>query len=240
LAPLFAELLGRADGCCGGKGGSMHLTDFNVGVLGSFAIVGAHLPISAGAALTAVYRGTDAVSVCFFGDGATNIGAFHETLNVAAVWKLPMIFVCENNLWGEYSPIATTTSTVQLVDRGASYGVWSERVDGNDVEAVETAAEAAVAHARAGNGPAFIEALTYRHKGHSARTDAGRPSDEIAEWMARDPLLNASRRLSELGVSDAAIAAIRDEVDAEVADAAAMAEASPEPPLDQLTEDVYA
>lgn len=240
LAPLFAELLGRDTGCCRGKGGSMHLTDFSVGVLGSFAIVGAHLPISAGAALTAQYRGTDAVSVSFFGDGATNIGAFHETLNVSAVWKLPIVFVCENNLWGEYSPIATTTSTTRLVDRGGSYGMWSARVDGNDVEAVQSVASEAVERARAGEGPGFIEAMTYRQKGHSARADSGRPPEEIAEWLERDPLTLAADRLRELGSSDADLEAVRAEVAEEIARAVAEAEAAPEPALDQLEKDIYA
>jgi len=240
LDALFGELLGRAPGCCAGKGGSMHLTDFGVGVLGSFAVVGAHLPISAGAAFSAKYRGTDDVSACFFGDGATNIGAFHETLNMSAVWKLPVIFVCENNLWGEYSPIETTTSTTQLVERGASYGIWSIQVDGNDVEAVAAGAKEAVNHARSGLGPAFIEAMTYRQKGHSARADAGRPPEEVAEWLLRDPLILAESQLSALGVPDDLIEQERQEIAREVDDALCSAEEWPEPALDQLERDVYA
>jgi TPP-dependent pyruvate/acetoin dehydrogenase alpha subunit len=241
LDRLFGELLGKAGGSCRGKGGSMHLTDFGVGVLGSFAVVGAHLPIAAGAALTARYRGSDAVSACFFGDGATNIGAFHETLNLASVWKLPVVFVCENNLWGEYSPIATTTSTERLVERGASYGIWAERVDGNDVLAVRDLAGAAVAHARSGGGPAFVEALTYRQKGHSARADAGRPPDEIEAWLARDPISLFERVLIDDGHADAEeLTQLHAEVEADVDAALDRAQSWSEPGPQELYEDVLA
>ncbi len=219
----------------------MHLTDFGVGVLGSFAVVGAHLPIAAGAALTARYRGSDAVSVCFFGDGATNIGAFHETLNLAAVWKLPVVFVCENNLWGEYSPIAATTSTERLVERGASYGIWSERVDGNDVLAVRDMADTAVAHARSGEGPAFVEAMTYRQKGHSARADAGRSPDEVAAWLARDPIELFAQALIADGHADAEqLTQLRAEVEADVDAALDRAQSWSEPSPQELYEDVLA
>jgi TPP-dependent pyruvate/acetoin dehydrogenase alpha subunit len=240
LDRLFGELLGREGGCCRGKGGSMHLTDFNVGVLGSFAVVGAHLPVSAGAALTAKYRGKDSVSACFFGDGATNIGTFHETLNMAAVWKLPVVFVCENNLWGEYSPIASTTSTTRLVERGASYGIWSRRVDGNDVDAVREVAQEAIGVARSGEGPVFIEAMTYRQKGHSARSDAGRPPDEIASWLARDPIVLSEARLREYGVASAILDEARSEAETVVAAALAIAESWAEPSVAELHTDVYA
>src|SRR5581483_4388392 len=172
-APLdrtMAEILGKAEGLCSGKGGSMHLTDFSVGALGSFAIVGAHLPFATGAALSAQHLGTGAVSIAFFGDGTTNIGAFHEALNLAAIWKLPVVFVCENNLYGEYSPLASTTPVERLADRASSYAMAAHRVDGNDVLAVREVVESAAARARDGEGPTMIEALTYRQKGHS-RTD---------------------------------------------------------------------
>ena len=241
LDRLFGELLGKANGICRGKGGSMHLTDFDVGLLGSFAVVGAHLPIAAGAALTARYRGTGAVSACFFGDGSTNIGAFHETLNLAAVWKLPVVFVCENNLWGEYSPIASTTSTVRLVDRGASYGIWAERVDGNDVLAVREVAAAAVANARGGDGPAFIEAMTYRQKGHSARADAGRPPEEIAAWLGRDPIARFEQLLIEVGRASAEeLAELRATVDEDVRGALERAESWGECSPEELYEDIFA
>jgi pyruvate dehydrogenase E1 component alpha subunit len=204
-APLdrsMAEILGKANGLCQGKGGSMHLTDLSVGALGSFAVVGAHLPFTAGTALAAQYLGTGAVSIAFFGDGTTNIGAFHEALNLAAIWKLPAVFVCENNLYGEYSPVATTTSVERLADRAGAYAMASEQVDGNDVLAVRRVVGAAVARARAGEGPSLIEALTYRQKGHS-RTDPGayRPPGELERWLERDPISLLATMLTERGVA---------------------------------------
>ena len=241
MAPVFGELFGRANGLMGGKGGSMHLTSVEHHVMGSYAIVGAHLPIALGAAWSAQYRRSGQVAVCFFGDGATNIGAFHEALNLAAVWKAPVVYVCENNLWGEYSPIATTTTTEQLVDRGASYGIWSCRVDGNDVLAVREVAREAVALARAGEGPAFIEAMTYRQKGHSARADAGRPPEEVAAWLERDPITGFESVLVAEGHADeAALARLRSEVEAEVDGALERAESWPEPEVDELYEDIFA
>jgi len=191
-APLdraMAEILGRARGLCAGKGGSMHLTDVSVGALGSFAVVGAHLPFACGTALTAQTLGTGAVSLCFFGDGATNIGAFHEAMNLASVWKLPVVFVCENNLYGEYSPLASTTAVERLTDRATSYAMAAAQVDGNDVLAVRDAVAVACAQARAGDGPTFLEALTYRHLGHSrADSAAYRPPGELDRWRERDPI----------------------------------------------------
>src|SRR5882757_4631378 len=191
-APLdesFGEILGKQAGLCAGKGGSMHLTDLRVGALGSFAIVGAHLPISAGAAWAAQLLGTGAVSATFFGDGAANIGTFHATLNLASTWKLPVLFVLENNLYGEYSPIASTTANPVLIDRAPGYGMPGVRVDGNDVIAVRDTAREAVRRARAGEGPTLIEAMTYRQLGHS-RSDPGkyRPAGELESWLARDPI----------------------------------------------------
>ena len=201
----LGEILGKADGLCGGKGGSMHLTNIANGVLGSFAIVGAHLPFACGAALTASYKGTGAVSLAFFGDGATNIGAFHEAMNLAAIWRLPVVFVCENNLYGEYSPIASTTPVTRLADRAAAYDMASASVDGNDVVAMHEATSVAVARARDGAGPTMLEALTYRQRGHS-RSDPGayRPDGELERWLERDPLLVSARALEaeELATSD--------------------------------------
>jgi len=200
---VMGEILGKTGGLCGGKGGSMHLTDTSVGALGSFAVVGAHLPITVGAALTAQYRETGAVSLAFFGDGTTNIGAFHEALNLAAVWRVPAIFVCENNLYGEYSPYETTTPIERLADRAAAYAMASDRIDGNDVLAVRTAVESAVQRARAGEGPTLIEALTYRQKGHS-RTDPGayRKPGELERWLERDPIRLFERHLVDRGIAD--------------------------------------
>jgi TPP-dependent pyruvate/acetoin dehydrogenase alpha subunit len=212
-APLdrsFAEILGKAGGLCGGKGGSMHLTDVGVGALGSFAVVGAHLPISVGVALAARYRGTDEVSLCFFGDGSTNIGGFHEALNLAAVWRLPVVFVLENNLYGEYSPLAATTPIERLADRAASYGMPGLRIDGNAVLEVRAAVADAVTRARAGEGPTLIEAMTYRQKGHS-RSDPGayRPPGELDAWLERDPIVLHERALAAVGVEADRLDAVR-------------------------------
>jgi len=242
-APLdrsFGEILGRAGGLCGGKGGSMHLTDRSVGLLGSFAIVGAHLPITVGAAFAARYQRQDSVSVCFFGDGATNIGAFHEALNLAAVWKLPAVFVCENNLYGEYSPIASTTPVEQLVDRAASYAMAAARVDGNDVVAVRRTAVEAVARARGGSGPTLIEALTYRWSGHSRSDPAKyRPRGELESWQQRDPIKRLREQLCDEG---AAVGCDRVAATAETAVAEALERAKgwDEPDLESRLTDVYA
>ena len=243
-APLdrsFAEIMGKAEGLCGGKGGSMHLTDMEVGALGSFAIIGAHLPIVCGAALAAVYRKTDRVSLCFFGDGAVNIGAFHEALNLASVWKLPAIFLCENNLYGEYSPVAATTPISDLVDRADSYAMAKARVDGNDVGAVHACVLDAVERARAGDGPTFIEALTYRHRGHSRSDPAKyRPPGELEEWLARDPIPRCEAELSAAGVEDEALAALRQTSEREVRDALERAISWPDPQPPAGREHVWA
>ncbi len=243
-APLdacFGEIFGRAPGLCHGKGGSMHLTDVRVGALGSHAIVGAHLPIANGAAFESRYRGTGAVHACFFGDGSTNIGAFHESLNLAAIWKLPVVFICENNLYGEYSPVATTTPIERLADRAAAYGMPGERIDGNDVVEVRERVAAAVARGRAGEGPTLIEAMTYRHKGHS-RTDPGkyRPDAEVAQWLERDPIHLHERSLVEAGVAEAALDEQREAAEAAVKKALERALAWPDPEPSALHDDVWA
>ena len=243
-APLdrtMAEILGKADGLCSGKGGSMHLTDMKIGALGSFAVVGAHLPITVGAALAAHYKNTGAVSMAFFGDGATNIGAFHEALNLASIWKLPAIFICENNLYGEYSPMASTTPVERLSDRAGSYSMASERIDGNDVLLVRATVEAAAARARAGDGPTLIEALTYRQKGHS-RTDPGayRPAGELDRWLERDPILLFERQLEETGIADSgSLGELREAAAGRVQQATADARSWPEPPPPARLEHVF-
>ena len=222
MAPIFAELFGRGTGLLGGKGGSMHLTSVEHGAMGSYAIVGAHLPIALGAAWSAQYRGSGQVAVCFFGDGTTNIGAFHEALNMAAVWKAPVVFVCENNQYMEYTPIGAVTAVEHpAADRASAYGLASILVDGNDVDAVYEVARAAVDRARAGDGPSLIEAVTYRHGGHS-RADPGkyRPDDEVAAWKARDPIPAYRARLEDAGLAAAAL----DAIEAEAHEAVAAAE----------------
>jgi len=238
----LAELMSRATGLCRAKGGSMHLTKADAGMLGSYAIVGAHLPMAVGAAWSAVLRGTRQVAVAFFGDGATNIGAFHEALNLAAVWTLPVLFVCENNRYMEYTPIDEVTSVPNpALDRALGNGVPAELVDGNDVLAVRDAVARAVERARSGGGPSLLEAATYRHYGHS-RTDPGtyRPEEEVRAWMARDPLLVARGLLAEQGVAESELDDVLARVDAEVRAAVdAAKEAPPADPAQALT-DVWA
>jgi pyruvate dehydrogenase E1 component alpha subunit len=242
LDASFGELFGREIGLCKGKGGSMHLTSVEHGHYGSYAIVGAHLPIACGTAWSAKLRGTDNVTVCFFGDGATNIGAFHEALNLAVVWKLPVLFICENNLYMEFTPIGHVTAVPRpAADRASAYGLEPVVVDGNDVEAVYEATAGLVARARAGEGPALVEAITYRHKGHS-RTDPARyrPEGELEEWLARDPIAKFGQRLEAAGVPRAHLERIAQEVIDEVEAAAERALASPDPGPDELFTDVYA
>jgi acetoin:2,6-dichlorophenolindophenol oxidoreductase subunit alpha len=237
LRSIMAELFGKVTGCCQGKGGSMHVGDIRVGMLPAIAIVAGGIPIAAGLALAAKRLGTDRVAVSFFGDGATNEGAFHEGVNMAAIWDLPAIFVCENNLYAASTPFAAAFKIKSVVERAPAYGLPAEQVDGNDVMAVYAAAGRAVARARAGGGPTLLECLTYRQVGHS-RSDPRtyRTREEEAEWAKRDPLkLHAARLLAAGQASDAALAQIEKEVMAAVDDAVAFAEASPLPePTDTL------
>ena len=242
MTGVLGELMGRDCGLLNGKGGSMHLTSVEHGAMGSYAIIGAHLPIAMGAAWSAQYRGTDQVSVCFFGDGTTNIGAFHEALNMAQVWKLPVVFVCENNLYMEYTPIAEVIPVEHpAADRASAYGMEPVIVDGNDADEVYRVARSAFAKARAGGGPSLIEAKTYRHSGHS-RADPGayRPEDEVAAWLARDPIPAYRRRLIAFGIAEAVIDGIDSEIQAAVEAATETAKASPAPPVSILETEVYA
>jgi acetoin:2,6-dichlorophenolindophenol oxidoreductase subunit alpha len=241
-AECLAELMSKATGLCAAKGGSMHLTKADKGMLGSYAIVGSHLPMAAGAAWSARLRGTDQVAVAFFGDGATNIGAFHESLNLAAVWTLPVLFVCENNLYMEYTPIASVTSVANpAADRAVAYGLPAEIIDGNDVVAVYNTMSDAVHRARAGDGPTVIEAQTYRHFGHSRADPAKyRPADEVERWMQRDPLRVARDRLASLGVDEAEIDAADARVEQAVEAAVQEARDAPYPDPAQALTDVWA
>src|SRR3954452_7057215 len=211
----LAELMSKATGLCKGKGGSMHLTKAANNMLGSYAIVGSHLPMACGAAWSAQIRGTQQVAVAFFGDGATNIGAFHEALTLAAVWKLPVIFVCENNFYMEYTPIGAVTAVEHpAADRAAAYGLPSIIVDGQDADDVYRAALKAYEKARAGGGPSLIECKTYRYSGHSRADPAKyRPEGELDHWrQQRDPVKLYRQRLLELGVGEETLAAIESEV----------------------------
>jgi pyruvate dehydrogenase E1 component alpha subunit len=242
MTPILLELVGKQGALMGGKGGSMHLTSVEHGAMGSYAIVGAHLPIAVGAAWSAQYRGSGQVAVCFFGDGTTNIGAFHEALNLAVVWKSPVVFVCENNQYMEYTPIGAVTAVERpAADRASAYGLEALVVDGNDVEAVHAMARRTIDRARAGDGPSLVEALTYRHGGHS-RADPGkyRPNEEVEAWLARDPIPAHRQRLLDAGVEAAALDAIDNEVAAAVAVAEAAARAAPDPDPATATTQLWA
>jgi pyruvate dehydrogenase E1 component alpha subunit len=242
MVGVLGELMGRECGLLGGKGGSMHLTSVKHGVMGSYAIVGAHLPIAAGAAWSAQYRGSKQASVAFFGDGATNIGAFHEALNLAAVWKLPVLFVCENNLYMEYTPISSVTAVPHpAADRAAAYGLPSINIDGNDVDVVYHTARAALERARSGGGPSLIECKTYRHSGHSRADPAKyRPAGELETWLQRDPVQTYRQRLLSQGIQEPQLAAMEREVLTEVDRATATAQASPTPKLESAYTNVWA
>jgi TPP-dependent pyruvate/acetoin dehydrogenase alpha subunit len=238
----LAELMSKATGLCGAKGGSMHLTKASKGMLGSYAIVGAHLPIAAGAAWSARLRGTSEVSVAFFGDGATNIGAFHEALNLASVWALPVLFICENNLYMEYTAIGSVTPVAHpAADRAPAYNLPAEVIDGNDVVAVRDTVARAAERARSGGGPTIIEAMTYRHFGHS-RTDPGayRPAEEVQQWLKHDPLEVAKARLWQLGVPPGQVTGADEAAAAVVRQAVAAARAAPGPDPAGAMADVWA
>lgn len=242
LKRIMAEILGKETGYCRGKGGSMHIADFNVGMLGATAVVGAGLPIATGAGLSIRLRGTTQVVVCFFGEGASNQGTFHESLNLASAWSLPVIFVCENNLYAMGTHQSRIMNIENIASRAVAYGIPGNVVDGNDVLAVYEAACKAVERARAGSGPSLIECKTYRHKGHS-RVDPAkyRPKEEVEEWRAKDPIKQLRHKLLQMDTSlETEIEEIEKEVSAEVEEAVKFAMDSPFPAPEEATEDVYA
>jgi TPP-dependent pyruvate/acetoin dehydrogenase alpha subunit len=238
----LAELMSKATGVCQAKGGSMHLTKASSGMLGSYAIVGAHLPMAVGAAWSARLRNSGQVAVAFFGDGATNIGAFHEALNLASVWKLPVLFICENNFYMEYTAIGDVTAvTNPAADRAVAYNLPSEVIDGNDVLVVKDAVSRAASRAREGEGPTVIEAHTYRQYGHSRADPAKyRPAEEVEEWLKRDPLNIARTRLDDLGVSAETVAEADARAEREVEAAVDAAKNAPDPDPAQALTDVWA
>ncbi len=239
---VLAEIMGRAEGCTGGVGGSMHLCDMSVGLLPTFAIIGAGLPVATGAALAFQNKGGDGVAVAVFGDGATNIGAFHEALNLAAVWKLPVIFLLDNNVYAEYSRINLTTPFEDLHVRATSYEIPGVVVDGMDVVAVQETIATAVARARAGDGPTLIEAKTYRFAGHSrADTAPYRPEGELDAWSKRDPILVTREALIATGVADAArLDVVEAQVRAEVGRVVVDVEGLPLPGFKAMFENILA
>lgn len=239
---MMAELFARSGGLCRAKGGSMHVTDFSKGVLGAFSIVGAGMPIALGAAMSAQRLNTGSVAVCNFGDGAIAQGTAHESLNMASLWNLPVVFVRHNNQYAESTPTSEYQGFTSIEDYVRSYGIEIETVDGNDVEAVLGAATRLVNNARNGGGPGFLECLTYRWYGHNiGDTGAGRPPEEVAAWKARDPIAGFRDRLvNAFHIDTAEIARIESAITERVAEAVEAAEAMPEPPTEWALEDVYA
>ncbi|HEU5048679.1 MAG TPA: pyruvate dehydrogenase (acetyl-transferring) E1 component subunit alpha [Gemmatimonadales bacterium] len=241
---VMAELYGKATGCSKGKGGSMHLFDRSLNFMGGHGIVGGQIPLGAGFAFAAKYRGTDQVSLCYFGEAAANIGSFHETLNMAGLWKLPAIFVIENNGYGMGTSLRRASAIPNLVERAAAYGMPGVVVDGQDVEKVKEATDEAVARARKESMPTLMEIRTYRYVGHSMSDAAHgtyRTKDEVEEFRARDPIAVLEKRMREAGLlDDAGMQAMEADVAAEVADAVRFAEESPDPAPEELWTDVYA
>jgi len=241
LNRVMAEILGKKTGYCKGKGGSMHIADFNIGMLGATAVVGAGLPIAAGAGLSIKLRKTDQVVACFFGDGASNQGTFHEAINMASIWNLPVLFVCENNLYAMGTHQTMVMTIENIADRAAAYGIPGVVADGNDVLAVYEAAHEAVDRARKGKGPTLIECKTYRHKGHSRFDPATyRPKEEVEKWMKRDPIAQFKARLIEMKtLTEEETNKIEQEVTATVEDAVKFATESPHPAPEEALENVF-
>jgi len=240
---MLAEMFGKKTGYCKGKGGSMHIADINLGILGANGIVGGGPPLATGAALAAQYRDTDAVAVCFFGDGASNQGTTHEAMNLAACWKLPVIFVNENNMYGLSACTLDTMCIADVADRASAYGIPGVVVDGNDVVAVYEATVEAVKRARKGQGPTLIECKTYRHRGHT-EGDPGtayRSKEEIADWKKKDPIPRFEKKLIKLKViTRKKMDAIKQAIDTELEEGIRFAEESPYPDHSDVTTDVYA
>lgn len=242
VSKMFAEFFGKETGYCRGRGGSMHIANVEKGNLGANGIVGGGIPIAVGAALAAKHLGTNAITVCFFGDGANNEGAFHEALNIASVWKLPVVFVCENNKYGMSTSTERSTAVKQIATRALAYDMPGDTVDGNDFSAVAEAVDRGVSRARGGDGPSLIESLTYRWRGHS-RSDRNRyrTKQEIKAWQEKDPILRMSNMLTEHGIVDSArIMEIESEVEQIIEAAITFAMESPDPVQADATKYVYA
>jgi len=238
---VMAELFGRVDGTSGGRGGSMHIFDRDRRFLGGYGIVGGNLPIAAGLALSAEYKGEDAVTVCMFGDGASNAGNFGETMNLAALWKLPVLFLVENNLYGMGTSIERHSAQTDLSKKAEGYGIPGSQIDGMDVLTVREAVEEGIRLAREERRPTLIEAFTYRYRGHSAADpEVYRKREEVEEWREKDPIETFARRCAEAGVlGEREVREVREKAEEQVLAAVEFAEASPEPPLDTLYENLY-
>ena len=241
LKPMMAELLGKAAGYCGGKGGSMHIADMDLGILGANGIVGGGLTLAVGAALSCRYLGTDRVALCFFGDGAMNQGGFYEGANLASVWKLPLIYFCENNQYALSTPLANNTAVIDLAERAAGLGLPGVRVDGNDVLAVYEAVEAATRRARAGDGPSLINAVTYRWEGHTiGDAQIYRTREEVEAWKKREPIVRFEEYLLGQGVlTEKRAREIEDGARQAVEEAVEYAKSAAEPSLESLHDGVY-
>ena len=239
---MMAELYGKKTGYCKGKGGSMHIADMDIGILGANGIVGAGIPIAGGAALSAQMRGTDQVAICFFGDGASNTTRFHEGINLASIWKLPVVYVIENNMYAESTPISYACNIANLADRAGAYGIPGKTVDGNDVLAVYEVVGEGIARARRGEGPTLIVCKTYRHRGHfEGDMQTYKPKEQVEEWMKKDPIPGFKKKLVETGVlTEKEAAEIDREMLEEMDKAVKFAEESPFPAVEETLEDVYA
>ena len=243
IVGVLGELMGRECGLMRGKGGSMHLTDVKNRVMGSYAIVGAHLPIANGTAWASQYNNTGAVTTCFFGDGTTNIGAFHEALNMAQIWNLPIVFICENNLYMEYTPIGDVTAVEHpAADRASAYNMEKIIVDGNDADEMYRIAKRTVEKARKGGGPSLIEAKTYRHSGHSRADPAKyRPKEESEDWIKnKDPIKIYRQRMLDFGINESIISSMENEMKAQIEKASAICKESSIPSLDLIHKDLWA
>lgn len=240
LKELWAEFAGKVTGTCKGKGGPMHITHPKSGVMVTTGIVGSGIPIANGLALASQLEQDGKVTVCCFGDGASNIGAFHEGLNMASIWKLPVVFLCQNNLWGEHTAMRDSTGCERIADRGIAYGMRAVRVNGNDAAEMYAAAKEAVDRARAGEGPTLIEAMTFRFNGHLLGDDSHYiPKEVMAEAKAKDPMPALRNRLLEMQLSEAELVAIEEDIAAQVAEAAQFALDSPYPPVEENRRDVF-
>lgn len=239
---MMAELYGKKTGYNKGKGGSMHIADMEIGILGANAIVGAGIPIAGGAALSAKMRGTDQVAICFFGDGATNTSRFHEGVNLAACWNLPVVYIIENNMYAESTALSAACKLANLSDRASAYGIPGKTVDGNDVLAVYEAVGEAVARARKSQGPTLIECKTYRHRGHfEGDPQTYKTKEEVEEWQKKDPIPRFRKQLIEMGVlTEEDADKIGQEMKEEIEKAVKFAEESPLPAPEEALEDVYA
>ncbi|MCP4421372.1 MAG: pyruvate dehydrogenase (acetyl-transferring) E1 component subunit alpha [Chloroflexi bacterium] len=239
---VMAELMGKATGIAGGRGGSMHMASKERTFWGGYGIVGAHLSLGTGFALAEKYKGSDNVCLCYFGDGATNIGYFHESLNMAAVWSLPIVYVCENNKYGMGTAVEKASAVHKIVDKAKAYGIPGKQVDGMDVIAVHKATQRAIAACRVGKGPQFLEMMTYRYEGHSIgdRTRY-RPKEELDAWRdEKDPIATLQNHLlQKQGMAEAELAAIDSEIQKEVEDSVDFANNSPLPELDTLFNHIY-